>query len=420
MFAKNDVQLNLKRSLVWEKFLGVNAHFLWFQPEDYVHQMEMLDDLNIKWVRVDLHWDRHEKTANKYDLKLVDELVKNLNSHQLKSLFYLVGSAPFASSAPPNKSNTDQYPPTNPKLFAQRMALLAKKYPRINSWQIWNEPNLPAYWQPKEDPLAYGQLLRESVHAIRSVTPNKEIVMGGMAYYSQMPNGGSLMFEALQKLGVFSLDTVVAYHPYSHYPEGDDIEEQDFIHRATLINKRLRAAGVAKIWSTEWGWSSYKGPVEHQPQISEQTQAEYLLKRLALMSALDYEKVFVFALSDLDSRASTRDQYYGLLTLNGEKKPAYTALKNFLNFTGPELTPVQPVEVEYQGEGLISIVWNTNESTMLAFWGKGKGVAKIKCKKSARLYNPFSDLQRRLGCVGGELEFNVTESLQLIKLTRSN
>ena len=48
-----------------------------------------------------------------------------------------------------------------------------------------------------------------------------------------------------------------------------------------------------------------------------------MLRRLALMSALDYDRIFLFTLSDLDQRASVRDRDYGLLDLDANPKPVY-------------------------------------------------------------------------------------------------
>ena len=131
--------------------------------------------------------------------------------------------------------------------------------------------------------------------------------------------------DELGKLGAFKLGAIVAYHPYSLSPEGDDPKARDFVLRAQQLNSRLRAMKVAGIWATEWGWSSYAGPKEEQPIIGQDGQADYILRRLALMSAMDYDRIFLFALSDLDERASVRDRSYGLLDIQGNPKPAYRA-----------------------------------------------------------------------------------------------
>ncbi len=388
-------QLKAPRAVVWKDFLGVNAHFLWFTPEQYKQQMQRFHALGLEWVRVDLHWDRHEPSEGRYRLGELDEVVDSLKQEQLKSVFYLVGSAPHATSAPSGSPTPDQYPPKQAQVFAERMAMLARRYPSIDAWQVWNEPNLPSFWRPHEDAEAYGRLLQQSTQALRQVDPNKPVVMGGMAYYSQMPVKGGLMLESLGKLGVQQLGTIIAYHPYSQTPETDEPGKRDFILRSQQLNQMLRGVQVPAIWATEWGWSSYAGPIELQELIGEQGQADYVLRRLALMSALDYDKLFLFALSDLDSRASARDQHYGLLDLQGKPKPVYLALQRFLQISGPRLQPADAPQLSALPNDLYAISWTREDGKNLwLFWSASGAEVHLPNVTKAVVHDPLSGAQK--------------------------
>lgn len=388
-------QLKAPRAVVWKDFLGVNAHFLWFTPEQYKQQMQRFHALGLEWVRVDLHWDRHEPSEGRYRLGELDEVVDSLKQEQLKSVFYLVGSAPHASSAPSGSPTPDQFPPKQAQVFAERMAMLARRYPSIDAWQVWNEPNLPSFWRPHEDAEAYGRLLQQSTQALRQVDPNKPVVMGGMAYYSQMPVKGGLMLESLGKLGVQQLGTIIAYHPYSQTPETDEPGKRDFILRSQQLNQMLRGVQVPAIWATEWGWSSYAGPIELQELIGEQGQADYVLRRLALMSALDYDKVFLFALSDLDSRASARDQHYGLLDLQGKPKPVYLALQRFLQISGPRLQPADAPQLSALPNDLYAISWTREDGKNLwLFWSASGAEVHLPNVTKAVVHDPLSGARK--------------------------
>ena len=142
------VNLAPERSVVWKDFLGVNAHFLWFTPEQYRQQITQYKKLGLQWVRVDLHWDRLEPTEDGYQLSTFDELDRTLSAEKIRSVFYLVGSAPFITTAPKGAKFQDQYRPRDPEIYALRLALLAKRYPNIDAWQVWNEQNLPNNWRP--------------------------------------------------------------------------------------------------------------------------------------------------------------------------------------------------------------------------------------------------------------------------------
>ena len=89
------------------------------------------------------------------------------------------------------------------------------------------------------------------------------------------------------------------------------------------------------------------------------------------MSTQDFDRIYLFTLSDLDGRATARDRFYGLLDLNGDPKPSYTALKYFLEVTGPNLTPGDPpaAATGTQPNGLFSIGWKRPDGRKLwIFW----------------------------------------------------
>lgn len=405
--------LKAGKPVVWKDFLGVNAQFLWFSPERYQKQIDRLKALGLEWVRLDLHWDQLEPVEGQYRVATLDQLVQKLQDNQLKSVFYLVGSAPFATTAPVGASYQDQYPPKDPNVFANRMLLLSQRYPSVNAWQVWNEPNLLGFWRPVADPAGYARLLTITATALRTVNPSKPVVAAGMAFFGEMPNGQS-MLDALGALGVASLNTVISYHPYTQLPEGNDPANLDFVAKTTQLNQALRNSGVQTLWSTEWGWSTYKGPKDAQDLISAQTQADYVVRRLALMSALDYDKVFLFTLSDLDQRASVRDQSYGLLDIDANPKPVYTALKNFLDVSGPTLTPADPPNADRLPDGLFSISWTRADGRKLwFFWSAKGGNAHLPGLARATLYDPLRGTQTPVSGTQG-LSVAVKPNLQIL------
>ena len=362
--------LKAPRAVVWKDFLGVNAQFLWFSPERYNKQIDRLQDLGLEWVRLDLHWDRLETAEDQYQLASLDQLVKDLEARQLKSVFYLVGSARFITTAPFYSPFQDQYPPRDPEVFARRMAMLSQRYPSVAAWQVWNEPNLIGFWRPKADPEGYAKLLQASTIALRMVDPEKPVVSAGMAFFSEMPDGRT-MFDALGHLGVESLGTIATYHPYTQLPEGNYPWNLDFVSHANQINRALRNAGVPAIWSTEWGWSAYKG-------------------------------------------ASVRDRDYGLLDLDANPKPVYLALQRFLKVTGPKLRPADPPVTEDLPDGSFSIGWTREDGrNVWLFWSARGGNVRLPKLKEATLHDPLSGKVTPLSGSDG-LEVPVKSSLQML------
>lgn len=415
LLAAPSLALTAPREVVWADFLGVNAQFLWFDEAHYRQQVQQLQSLGLNWVRVDLHWDRMEPAPGQWQLAPLDRLNEVLVEKNINSLMYLVGSAPYASSAPNGAPNADQYPPMAPELFAESLGFLAQRYPAVKAWQVWNEPNISAFWQPMEDPAAYQHLLNVSMNRLAVANPAALRVGAGMAYYSQMPLRGGLMLEQLANAGALRADQVVAYHPYSLKPEGDDPAVMDFVQRAITLNQQLRARGSGPIWATEFGWSSYSGAVEWQPIIGERGQADYLLKRIALMSALDFDRVFLFNLSDLDARATPRDQKYGLLRLDGTPKPAFSALQRMLTITGPRLKPDVAPAFSNAPAGMLNIAWKRADGRWVwMFWAQQPGKVTLKRKGKGVLYDPLNGSQKSVTVGSAGLVIDVGTQLQMI------
>ncbi len=410
-----------KKPISFSEFLGVNTPFLFFDRETYTKQIKLLKALGLKWVRIDLHWYHLEPEQGRYNLAPLDELMRVVQQEQLIPVVYLVGSAKFASTAPADDPNIDQWPPRSNEEFAARMASLAKRYPFVKYWQIWNEPNINPFWQPKEDPQAYAKLVKVTADVLRTQAPEDQVVLGGMAYYSQMPmRSSSLMLEELGKLGALKLVDVVAYHPYTDEPEGDPAtsDPDNFIKRAVHLNTALRSAGVKNLWATEFGWSTYKGPKVIQPIINETTQADYFLRRLVLMMTLDYDRVFWFSLSDLDQRVAERDQFYGMITLDGKPKPIYAALQNFLSVAGARVTPTASLQPSSGNPiATYSTTWRRSDGTTLwFFWGKNIQTVKFNGIQSAVLHQPVSGTKTNIIATAGLLSVPVQPYLQILEI----
>ncbi len=410
--ANAETVLRAQRAVTWKDFLGVNVQFHYFAPSTYQKQMTRLDQLGVNWIRWTLHWPILEPTQGQYKLADLDAAMDAARKHNYSTVAYLVGSATFDSSAPQGASNADQYPPRDNSIFAERMTALAQHYPQVSHWQVWNEPNI--IWLPQADPVAYYDLLTTSANAIRSALPGKPIVTAGVAYYGQMRGSTGYMLQSMVDQGLANQNIIAAYHPYSEYPEGDSIADRDFLVRATALNKSLHDDGISQVWATEWGWSSYSGPVELQHIVGRDGQADYTLRRLALMSTMDYQRIFLFNLSDLDQRASPRDRGYGLLDLNGEPKPVYTALKHFFEVTGPSLLPADPPLATSIPEDLFAVAWDRPDgSHLLLAWSASSAHLNFPGIKNATLYNPLTGHHSELNNAEG-VDVPLTPTLQIL------
>lgn len=117
--------------------------------------------------------------AETVNVSAFDAAAQSMQAHKLRTVGFLAGSAPFASSAPEGAPFSDQYPPKDNQLYVDSLLRFAGRYPSFEAWQIWNEPNIYPYWRPSEDAEAYGKLLFASTDALHARFPEKTVVAAG-------------------------------------------------------------------------------------------------------------------------------------------------------------------------------------------------------------------------------------------------
>ncbi len=129
----------------------------------------------------------------------------------------------------------------------------------IRSWQIWNEPNIPYYWDVKPFQQSYVGLLRAAHDAIAAADPKANVVLAGLPGYSWTS------LRAIYRVrGAGALFDVVAAHPYTEKPSG-----------VIVILRRVRRVmnefGYAKepIIADEVSWPSSAGRTNKTDGISD-------------------------------------------------------------------------------------------------------------------------------------------------------
>ncbi len=85
----------------------------------------------------------------------------------------------------------------------------------ITMWQIWNEPNIAAFWPPQPYYSRYLALLRAAHSAIKAADPSAKVVLAGLPNFSWIDIARIDRFR-----GARNLYDVAAVHPYTKNPQG--------------------------------------------------------------------------------------------------------------------------------------------------------------------------------------------------------
>jgi hypothetical protein len=197
----------------------------------------------------------------------------------------------------------------------------------VNAYEIWNEPNIVAFWTPAPNPSLYTSMLKDAYASIKAVQPDSTVISGGLAPAADDSAGDIAPVEFLQDMyadGAEGSFDGLGYHAYS-YPALPNTFESwsgwDELDQTTpSIRSVMAANGDAgkKVWITEIGAPS-AGPngVGTTDQAAEVTQAVAGAKASPWIAAM-----FFYTYED----APIDPDYFGLLNADGSPKPAWAAL----------------------------------------------------------------------------------------------
>lgn len=132
------------------------------------------------------------------------------------------------------------------------------------------------------------------------------------------------------------------------------------------------------------------------------------------MSAMDFNRIFLFTLADLDERATVRDRSYGLIRQDGTAKPVFTALKRFLAATGPSLSPAPVPAYSMAPASLISISWKKPDGKrVLMFWANETGSLKFANTGSVVVSDPLTGGKATVSPAAGVVALSVGKTLKI-------
>jgi hypothetical protein len=274
-------------------------------------------------VRDSLLWNQVEPVQGRRDWSRIDSVVEELRAAGIEPLLVVYGSPSWANGVPDSRPGYYLHvPPRGAALDAWLAhysdflaAAVGRYHDYVRRWEIWNEPNLAAFWRPRPDPVAYRHVYETLRATILRVDPAAEVAVGGLGGLSATspPSIPGLAFlRRLTRTGT-PIDNV-AIHPYAtgDHPPDLQIRGENNFDDIGRVHHQLAAEGVrASIWVTEWGWSS--------ATVGESRQARYVNRSLAM---LEHRYRFVRVATYFVDHDLPPEFFQGLLGRNLEPKPA--------------------------------------------------------------------------------------------------
>lgn len=168
-------------------------------------------------------------------------------------------------------------------------------FANVDAVEVWNEPNAGAYIPPE----TYYEMLK-SAYAIIKNYKAIPVVFAGVS-----PNVPSWQSY---------LNAVFAYNDTENYFDYMGIHFYDDMETNLYILQFVKNLTDKPIWLTETG----------KPSLSndETAQAEYISSVYETFKSL-VDKIFIYELYDNEGLVPPKENYFGLLTMEGTEKEAY-------------------------------------------------------------------------------------------------
>ena len=151
------------------------------------------------------------------------------------------------------------------------------------AWEVWSEPNHPAFWLGEVDPAHYRMLLLYARAGLRDGDPSARVVVGGLAPSSMAGATPPAAFlrGVLDSPDAEQLFEAVSVHPFAGHAEGAMAEIGAV--RGVLDERGL---GDAAIWITAAGWGLGPAPGAYVAR----DEAEQASRLRELFDAIDVHR----------------------------------------------------------------------------------------------------------------------------------
>lgn len=316
---------------------GVHSVLECGTPFGLASHVTSLQSIGAQTSRNDFLWAHIERVQGTYDWTTADEVVNALAAAGIEPLMVIWSSPEWANGS----ANMAVVPGTEPQfsdwLMAYRSfarALATRYHDRVDHWELWNEPNVQEFWAPAPNLDAYARWATAIESEIRAIDPAARIAFGSVtipevAYNEQQISGRDFirgLFERHVK------PRIVSVHPYMYEnqpPESGGPGDGVNTFRDVEVIRQLMAAqgpAGAEVWITEYCWWAGPSYFNRQLSLTEEQQADYFSRSLALVRGWpDVKRVVWFWDRD---RPGSEFNGCGLIRVDGTQRPAALVLKN--------------------------------------------------------------------------------------------
>ncbi|MGN6370852.1 MAG: GH39 family glycosyl hydrolase [Phycisphaerae bacterium] len=304
------------------------------------HDLEVCRSTGAKVLRIAFSWLEMEHQPGTVDFSFWDAFVTMATDEFHIRLIPYVCYTPRWAAPPGAGDGFWHSPPRDPEMFGQFMRILVRHYKsRIHSWELWNEPDNPAYWTGTVED--YARLVKAGSRAVREEDPVAKVVLGGIA--------GTVSFVArlFREQHIAPAIDVVNAHAYYETWNEDAIERiPEYVGK--IADVIAQWGSRQRIWLAEVGYSDFRksGGYVSEQYVSrfafEHTaafQGDVILRAAALARSTNKVDVFAwYRINDLPESqeviGDVNNLHLGIMDVHGAEKPGVSAFRETVQLFG--------------------------------------------------------------------------------------
>lgn len=297
---------------------------------DLDRDLDLLAGSGSRWLRFDFDWQSAEPVKGQPNWSFIDRVVAAASARGVRILATVAYSPAWARPA----GTTDKVPPTNLADYTNFVKACVGRYaPKgVRHWEIWNEPNIVPFWQPKPDPVKYTAMLKQAYAAVKNVDPTATVISAGLAPAGDSSDGLHVsprtFITRMYANGVKGSFDALGMHPYA-FPYGITAAgdwNQWYSLPKTFQLLEANGDGSKKIWATEYGAPT--GIVPNR-SVTEATQAKFVSDAWNAWQQWPWTgPLFWYSLRNSGTNQGDIENMFGLVRNDFSLKPAYSTFKS--------------------------------------------------------------------------------------------
>lgn len=332
---------------------GMVLHLIRRTGSDEEKVIELLKSLGIKYIRIEVRWEKVDKNEEFSFDKYYDSYMKKIEESGIEPIVIL--------GAPGNIIGTDKVVSSEEEFnrYIEYAVAVCKQYPFVKYYEIWNEPNF--HYNTEEGVKWYSKMVNEVSKRLKEINENIKIIGGATTLTKST--------EFLKKIaneGTLKSTDDYSFHLYDmNNTEQLNSKFYNYINQHKQLRNEI--GGFQRFDITESGLSTTTNY-----NVNEYKQSIQEVQQSVIADEYSINKYIIYNFRDTGTE-DTIEQMFGIIKCDYTPKESYYTLKNYYeNTNGAEyigtVNLADGLETHvYDKDGKTKIItWSTNTNNTIS------------------------------------------------------